>query len=389
MIDHDRLNAICRRARDLRHALHRQPEIGFDCEDSAERIATPLAAAGLEIHRGLAKSGLVATLSHGDGPAVGLRADMDALPLDELTGLDHASQKPGQMHACGHDGHSAMLLAAALYLAEDPGFEGRVHFVFQPAEENLAGGKTMVDEGLFELFPMRAIYGLHNRPGLAVGAMGVRSGPVMASADFFECRIIGRGAHAAYPHQGADPIVAAAQIICAWQTLVSRLINPMSPAVLSVTRINAGHTTNVIPEHLKMAGTVRAFDEAVQDEIEAGMHRIADGITAAFSAHAEIDYDRRYRATCNSEREAGIALEAMRATEGVTQARYDLPPSMGAEDFGWMLAACPGAYAVIGNGTSGPHGRGLHNPGYDFNDALIPIGAAYWIELARLALRGE
>jgi hippurate hydrolase len=305
---------------------------------------------------------------------------MDALEMSERTGLPYASRHSGRMHACGHDGHTAMLLGAAQYLAAHGGFSGTVHFIFQPAEENLAGGKLMVDEGLFERFPMTSVFGLHNRPGLAAGMMGVRPGPVMACADFFDLRLTGVGGHAAYPHATKDPIVAAAQIIGAWQTLVSRGADPLEPAVLSVTRIRGGHTTNVIPAEVSLAGTVRAFREDVRSALESGLRRMAESIAAAHGVTSELDYERRYRATVNAEAEVRSVLSAMRRTVGAGRVREDLAPSMGAEDFGWMLARCPGAYGMIGNGAES---RPLHNPEYDFNDAILPVGVRYWANLVR------
>ncbi|MCG6860029.1 MAG: amidohydrolase, partial [Chromatiaceae bacterium] len=320
------------------------------------------------------------------GPSIGLRAEMDALELREGTALPYASRYPMRMHACGHDGHAVMLLGAAQYLAERVGFRGTVHFIFQPAEENLAGGKLMVDEGLFGRFPMMAVFGLHNRPGLEAGLMGVRTGPVMACADFFELRLTGVGGHAAYPHTAKDPIVVAAQIISAWQSLVSRGTDPLQSGVVSVTRIQGGHTTNVIPAEVSLAGTVRAFREDVRLGLETGLRRLAESIAAAQDVRAELAYERRYRATVNSETEVQYVLEAMERTVGAQRLCRDLALSMGAEDFGWLLERCPGAYGVIGNGTEGSHGRPLHNPEYDFNDAVIPIGVRYWVNLVRQLL---
>lgn len=381
------LAMLCAELTELRRDLHAHPEIAFEERRTADLVAGWLRALGIGVDRGLAGTGVVGTLTLGEGPAVGLRADMDALALDEATGLPHASRHGGCMHACGHDGHTAMLLGAARYLAERGGFRGTVHFIFQPAEENLAGGKLMVEEGLFERFPMLAVFGLHNWPGLEAGVMGARAGPVMAAADFFELRIHGTGGHAAYPHRARDPIVAGAQIVNAWQTLVSRAIDPLESAVLSVTRFQGGTTDNVIPAQAVLGGTVRTFHEDVRSAIEGGMRLIVDGIAAAHRVTAEFDYERRYRATVNDAAEVEKALAAMEQTVGPEQVLRALPPTMGAEDFGWMLAACPGAYATLGNGTDGAHGRALHNPGYDFNDEIIPVGVRYWVNLVRGLLR--
>lgn len=374
------LDRLCAELVELRRDLHAHPEIAFEEKRTSDLVAARLRELGLDVHRGLAKTGVVGTLSKGSGPAIGLRADMDALDLSERTGLAYASLDTGRMHACGHDGHTAMLLGAAQYLAERGDFCGTLHFIFQPAEENLAGGKLMVDEGLFERFPMAAVFGLHNLPGLEAGTMGARAGPVMACADFFELQIEGVGGHAAYPHRAKDPIVAAAQIVSAWQTLVSRGADPLESAVVSVTRIQGGHTTNVIPQHASLAGTVRAFREDVRLDLEAGLRRMAESIAAAHGVTAELSYEHRYRATVNSQKEVGVALSAMERTVGARRVRRDLAPSMGAEDFGWMLEHCPGAYAMIGNGAES---RPLHNPEYDFNDAVIPVGVRYWVNLAR------
>jgi hippurate hydrolase len=386
MTEDPHLDRLCAELVKLRHDLHAHPEIAFEERRTSGLVANRLRNLGLEIHRGLAKTGVVATLTLGDGPAIGLRADMDALDLSERTGLPYASGNAGRMHACGHDGHTAMLLGAARYLTEHGGFRGKVHFIFQPAEENLAGGKLMVDEGLFERFPMTAVFGLHNRPGLEAGLMGVRAGPVMACADFFELRLTGVGGHAAYPHTAKDPIVAAAQIITAWQALVSRGTDPLASGVVSVTRIQGGHTTNVIPAEVNLAGTVRAFREDVRSGLETGLHRMATSIASAHGVTAELSYESRYRATVNSKMQVGSALAAMVLTVGASRVRRDLSPSMGAEDFGWLLERCPGAYGMIGNGTES---RPLHNPEYDFNDAIIPVGVRYWVNLVRLLLPAD
>jgi len=386
MNDKRYLDRLCTDLEEIRHDLHAHPEIAFDERRTSDLVATRLRACGLDVHRGLAKTGVVGTLQRGVGPAIGLRADMDALDLSERTGLAYASRYAGRMHACGHDGHTTMLLGAAQYLAECSGFCGTVYFIFQPAEENLAGGKRMVDEGLFERFPMTGIYGLHNRPGLESGQMGVRDGPVMACADFFELQLAGVGGHAAHPHMAKDPIVAAAQIVSAWQTLVSRVTDPLQSAVVSVTRIQGGHTTNVIPTEVSLGGTIRAFQEDVRLGLETGLRRIAESIAAACGVAATLSYDHRYRTTINSQPEAAVALSAMERTVGAQKVRQDLVPSMGAEDFGWMLERCPGAYGMIGNGTGS---RPLHNPEYDFNDAIIPVGVRYWVNLVRERLPAD
>ena len=377
----ERIHALHPELTALRRAIHARPETAFEEHHTAARVAEELTRYGLEVHTGLAGTGVVGTLSAGRSHrAIGLRADMDALDLQETTALPYASTRSGKMHACGHDGHTAMLLGAARYLAETRAFDGTIQFIFQPAEENVAGGRRMVEEGLFERFPVEAVFGLHNMPGLPAGTLGVRAGPVMASADFFELTLTGRGGHGAYPHKARDPILAAAHIITAWQGIVSRQVDPIESAVISVTRINGGHTTNVIPETVNLAGTARAFKGEVQDLIERSMGQLAQGIAGASGLTASFHYDRRYPATVNGEREANLMLEAMLTTVGPEQVRTDLPPTMGAEDFGWMLRACPGAYGVIGNGASGAP---LHNPGYDFNDAIIPTGVAFWVKLAQ------
>ena len=386
MSDRHYFDLLCADLVAVRRDLHAHPEIAFEEQRTSGLVADRLRRSGIGLDRGLAKTGVVGTLKKGDGPVIGLRADMDALELEESTGLPYSSRNAGCMHACGHDGHTAMLLGAAQYLADRSGFCGTVHFIFQPAEENLAGGKLMVDEGLFDRFPMKAVFGLHNRPGLEAGLMGVRAGPVMACADFFELRLKGVGGHAAYPHTARDPIVAAAQIISAWQTLVSRGMDPLESGVVSVTRIQGGRSTNVIPAEVGLAGTVRAFREDVRLGLEAGMRRMAEAIAAAHGVDAMLSYERRYRATVNSEPEVESALLAMERSVGADRLCRDLAPSMGAEDFGWMLERCPGAYGMIGNGVEGAHGRSLHNPEYDFNDAIIPIGVRYWVNLVRQLL---
>jgi amidohydrolase len=369
-----------------RHDLHSHPETAFEEVRTAGIVAEKLAGFGLEVHRGLARTGVVGVLKAGKGSrSIGLRADMDALDLTELNGFGHRSQHDGKMHACGHDGHTTMLLGAARYLAEARNFDGTVYFIFQPAEENEAGGRVMVDEGLFRLFPCEGVYGMHNMPGIPVGQMGVMQGPMMASADFFQIDVKGVGAHGAFPHTGVDPILVASEMVLALQRIVSRSVDPLQQAVVSVTQFNSGFTSNVIPEGATLKGTTRAFLPEVQDMIEREMKRIADGVASAHGAQAKFHYDRRYPPTVNTAAETEIAAAAAAGVVGEANVRRDLPPVMGAEDFGWMLKAKPGCYVWIGNGDE-PGGCHVHNPNYDFNDEILPIGASYWAALVEQVL---
>jgi hippurate hydrolase len=345
-----------------------------------------LTAFGLEVHRGLAKTGVVGSLRAGSGKrAIGLRADLDALHIREQNTFAYRSNYDGKMHACGHDGHTTMLLGAAKYLAATRNFDGTIHFIFQPAEENEGGGRAMVEEGLFEKFPCEAVYGMHNWPGMPVGQFGAMPGPVMASFDIFEIGITGRGAHGAMPHTGIDPVVAGAALVQALQTIPSRNVNPVDAAVVSVTQFHAGDTWNVIPAEATLRGTTRAFRPEVQEAIEAGIRRIVAGIDAAYGTSSTVRYERRYPPTINSERETVIAGEAIAKVVGAANLLTDLQPTMGAEDFAFMLQAKPGCYVWIGNGP-GEGGCILHNPRYDFNDEILPIGASYWATLAEHVL---
>lgn len=370
-----------------RRDIHQHPETAFEEVRTAARVAELLKSFGLDVHQGLAKTGVVGTLKVGTGNrAIGLRADMDALDLQELNEFDHKSSHDGKMHACGHDGHTAMLLGAAKFLSEHKGFDGTVHFIFQPAEENEAGGRVMVEDGLFEKFPVEGVYGMHNWPGLEVGKFAVCEGPMMASADFFELTITGTGGHGAMPHHSRDPIIAGTQIVNAWQTIVSRSLDPMKAAVISVTQFNSGFATNVIPEQAVLKGTVRTFDENVQDQIEANMKRIVDGVCQSQDVSADFQFVRKYAPTINSPEETGYAIAAARALVGAENVNDNVTPVMGSEDFGWMLRERPGCYIFLGNGTGSEGGCMVHNPNYDFNDNAAPVGAAYWVELVQSLL---
>ena len=371
---------------ELRRDIHAHPETAFEERRTSDIVARKLEAFGIEVHRGLAKTGVVGTLrSGGSTRAIGLRADMDALPIQELNAFAHRSCNDGRMHACGHDGHTAMLLGAARYLAETRDFDGTVDFIFQPAEEGEGGGRAMVEEGLFERFPVEAVFGMHNWPGMPVGRFGLRAGPMMASSDVFEITVRGRGGHAALPHDGVDPIVAASAIVQALQTIVSRNVNPVDAGVVSVTQFNGGRTWNVIPDEVVLRGTTRAFRPATQDLLETRLREIAEGLARAHGAEARVHYERRYPPTVNSARETELCARVLEAMAGPENVERDIDPVMGAEDFAFMLQAKPGCYIFIGNGP-GEGGCMLHNAHYDFNDEILPIGASYWARLVEHAL---
>lgn len=368
-----------------RRHLHAHPETAFEEHATAAFVAQRLSSFGLRVHEGLAGTGVVGSLITGDGPAVGLRADMDALPIDEANAFAHRSRHPGRMHGCGHDGHTAMLLGAARYLAETRGFSGTVHFIFQPAEEAEGGGRVMVEEGLFARFPVEAVYGMHNWPGLPVGRFAVRPGPMMAAFDIFEITLTGKGTHGAMPHLGADPIVAGAALVHALQTVVSRSIDPLDAAVVSLTQFHAGDTWNVIPEKAVLAGTTRSLRAAVRDHIEASLRRITAAVASAYGVAADVRYEQRYPPTVNDPVEADRAFHAAALVVGDDRVDQDLPPSMGAEDFAFMLQQRPGCYVWIGNGPDDGN-RNLHSPHYDFNDEILPLGASYWARLVETIL---
>jgi amidohydrolase len=366
----------------IRRDIHGHPETAFEEERTSDIVAAQLNDFGLKVHRGLAKTGVVGTLSVGtSNRAIGLRADLDALDIHEENTFEHASTIDGKMHACGHDGHTAMLLCAAKYLSDTRRFNGTVHFIFQPAEENVAGGRVMVEDGLFKLFPVEAVYGMHNLPGMPVGKFGVQAGPAMASADMFTIEISGKGSHGAHPHQGVDPIVTGAEIVTAFQRIVSRTLNPIDTGVVSVTQFHAGRAMNVIPETAVIKGTCRALKREVQDQIEARMEQIVKGVCAAHGLTHTIEYDRRYPVLVNTPDETTKAANAAIAVAGAENVNVNLPPTMGSEDFAWMLQDNPGCYIRVGNGEGMDGGCVVHNPNYDFNDQAIAWGASYWAEL--------
>jgi hippurate hydrolase len=369
-----------------RRDIHAHPELAYNEHRTSDFIAEKMSEFGIPIVRGLGETGVVGTIERGNGGgAIGLRADMDALPLQELNEFEHRSHNDGVMHGCGHDGHVVMLLAAAEHLAKDGDFNGTVHLIFQPAEEGEAGAQAMIDDGLFERFKMDGVYGLHNWPGVALGRMAMRVGPMLASADIFEARIIGKGGHGAMPHQGVDPIIAATQIVQAWNGIVSRNLDALDAGVISTTQIHAGDAWAVIPDEVVLRGTTRSFKPEVQALIETRMREVAEGIAQAGRCTCQWHYEKRFPPTVNSERETEHAARAAVAVVGADNVDRNPTPTMGAEDFAYMLQVMPGCYSVIGNGP----GEGdcmLHSPRYDFNDDLIPIGASYWVTLVNQLL---
>lgn len=378
----------------IRREIHAHPELGYQEQRTSDMVAKKLTEWGIPILRGMAGTGVVGVLKNGGGNrAIGLRADMDALPMTELNTFAHASRHDGRMHACGHDGHTAMLLGAGHFLSKHRTFDGTVYLIFQPAEEVGAGAKRMIEEGLFEQCPMEAVYGMHNWPGHAVGTFGAGIGPMMASGNQFEVIVRGKGSHAAQPHNSIDPVMVAVQIAQSWQTIVSRNLSPIEAGVLSVTQIQAGSTTNVIPDEASLLGTVRTFKVGVLDLIERRMKEIADHTGAAFGAQVEFRFKRNYPALVNHPHETALAVGVMQAIVGKENVQAQAEPTMGSEDFAFMLEAKPGCYVFIGNGEGDHrdmgHGLGpcnLHNPSYDFNDELLPIGATYWARLVDAAL---
>ena len=377
--------ALVPEMRAWRRHLHAHPETAFEETATSDFVAERLASFGLEVHRGVAKTGVVGVLRCGSGDAaearsIGLRADLDALHIDEKSGVAHASKIAGKMHACGHDGHTAMLLGAAAALARRRSFDGAAYFIFQPAEENEGGGRVMVEEGLFERFPMRAVYGMHNWPQKPFGTFALRAGPLMGAFDIFEIVATGKGAHAAMAYTGKDPMLFVAHAISALQTIVARNLHPLDAGVVSITQIHGGDTWNVIPQEVVLRGTVRTFRSDVQDTIEARMRTIVAGVAATFEMAATVRYERRYPATVNDETETRHAHAAAAAVVGAANVETDPVPNMGSEDFAFMLQAKPGCYVWLGTGR-GADTPNVHNPHYDFNDEALPIGASFFARL--------
>lgn len=374
---------------ETRRDLHAHPELCFHEVRTAELVAEKLEGWGIPVHRGLGTTGVVGIIRNGSSPrAVGLRADMDALPMTERNTFAHASRHPGRMHACGHDGHTAMLLAAAQHLARHRHFDGTVYLVFQPAEEGGGGAREMIKDGIFDRFPMEAIFGAHNWPGLGVGQFALKTGPCFASSNEFKITVRGKGSHGAMPHLGTDPVPVACQMVQAFQTIVSRNLRPIDAGVISVTMLQAGEATNVVPDTCEMQGTVRTFSLEVLDLIERRMREVAEHTCAAFGASCEFEFHRNYPPTINHDHETDFVRRVMTDLVGADNV-LPFDSTMGAEDFSFFLQQRPGCYFLIGNGDGAHresgHGLGpctLHNPSYDFNDELIPIGASLWVRLA-------
>jgi hippurate hydrolase len=391
----DDILAEAPRIRAIRRDIHAHPELAYDEHRTSELVAAALAGWGIELHRGIGGTGVVGRIRGRKAPpgavrAIGLRADMDALPIQELNGFAHRSTHAGRMHACGHDGHVAMLLAAAQHLARAPHFDGEVILIFQPAEEGGAGARRMIEDGLFERFACDAVFAIHNWPGYEAGTLGIADGPAMASTSEFEIVVEGQGAHAAMPDLGVDPVFVAVQVAQGLQGLITRAKRPIDAAVLSITMIRAGEATNVIPDRATLSGTVRTFDERVTAGIEEGMRRVAQGTAQAHRARAQVKFERNYPPTVNHAREAAFAARVGEEVLGEGRVLRGVEPTMGGEDFAFMLRERPGAYLFLGNGPAtgthrgSGHGAGpctLHNASYDFNDELIPIGASFWVRL--------
>ena len=376
---------------EVRHQIHAHPELAFEEHATSDMVAARLKEWGYEVHRGLAGTGVVGTLKRGTGKMrLGIRADMDALPIQETTGLPYASQLPGKMHACGHDGHTAILLAAARSIAQDPQFDGTLNLIFQPAEEGLGGGRVMVEQGLFKLFPCDAIFALHNMPGMPEGQFGFRAGAFMPSSDTVNITVRGKGGHGSAPHLSADPVVAAAHIVVALQTVVSRNVDPREMAVISVGAIHGGEAANVIPQNVTMRLTVRAFNPDIRAMLKQRITDLVQSQAQTLGVQADVDYDWRYPSLINDEASTAFAKQVALDWLGDKGVIPNLAPLTGSEDFSFMLQECPGCYLIVGNGQGEHHHTGgcmVHNPGYDFNDAILPIAASYWVQLVNAFLK--
>ena len=369
-----------------RHDLHAHPELAYEERRTAAFVAEQLRSYGLDVHEGLARTGVVGTLSAGAGPKVALRADMDALPMQEANAFDYRSRHAGKMHACGHDGHTVMLLGAARHLAENAAkLRGTVQLVFQPAEEAAGGARVMIEEGLFERFPVDAVFGMHNWPGVPAGRFAMRTGPLMASLDTFDIRVDGEGTHGALPHHGIDPVVAAAEIVGLLQTVVSRNVDPLKAAVVSVTKIHGGDAHNIIPETVELGGGIRCFEPEVREELKRRLGLVATGTAAALGARATVQFREAWPAVVNSAEETKLAAAAAESLVGAERVDTAAQPVLGSEDFAYMLERRPGCYVFIGNGDR-PGNCMIHNPGYDFNDEILTVGASYWVRLAEAFL---
>lgn len=369
-----------------RREIHAHPELGFEERRTSDFVAAKLAEFGVEVHRGIGRTGVVGVLRAGSSArSVGLRADMDALPIHEANTFAHRSKNEGRMHACGHDGHTTMLLGAAKYLAETGNFDGTVHFIFQPAEEGIGGARAMIEDGLFRRFPCESIFGMHNRPGMPLGKFAVRTGPMMAGGAFFDIDIEGRGAHGARPEAGVDPVLVASHVVAALQSIVSRNVRPVDTAVLSVTQIHSGNAYNVIPQSARLSGTVRAFSNEVMELIGRNMARVAEGVAAGFGATAKTDFRATFAPLVNDAAEADFAASVCAEIVGAASVRRDPALLMASEDFSFMLAEVRGCYINIGNGD-GEGACEVHNPSYDFNDKALPYGASFFARLVEKRL---
>ena len=386
MLHNDPIAAVTPEVIAWRHRIHANPELGFQETETARFVADLLKSFGLEVHEGIGGTGVVGVLRKGTrNRAIGLRAELDALPVIERTGLPYASKRDGVMHACGHDGHTAMLLGAAKLLSQSPSFDGTVYFIFQPAEENEGGSQRMIDDGLFDRFPVEAVYAVHNWPGLPLGTIAARVGPQMAAVDNFEIRFAGTGAHVAMPHLGDDPILAAGAFVGAVQQIVSRAVDPQTPIVVSLTQIHGGNVGNIVPKEVWIQGTCRFFDPALSDRCEALLGEIAHGIARAHRVGTTVGYKRGYPAVINTAEAALVAAEAAEAAVGTGNVATEFDASLGCEDFAFMIRVAGGCYAWVGAGEVGP-GEGLHGDRYVFNDRIVPDVLRYWTSLVQTAL---